>query len=364
MHVPKWLACGGLHLVGRAGIDEQELERGCGMLAAELAAIRGATLEFDIGVTDVVSLPASGLLVRLPRAERVELRSSPFRLLIRSGADEANLCLSADGRLAMAGASAGVRIAAMPIAAGIRIVQYWPTARAVLPTIRQTPSIYTPDLTPLQLRSIEQASWLLKEAAPGIRAEMDQMGVRLVPLFTAPGARESFSVRELPDVIYCSLPNAFELADLICHEFLHLKLFLLEEAHPLLSGTAPLVASPWRSDLRPTRGLLHGICVFEMIATVFDRVFDRFRPSSRGERRRLIWRTCVHLGCASLNEAGVTLSSFGAEIIGAVRERNARELQSLRAKHPFLAADIGAAVGDHLRRAGTANRTEPWYLAV
>jgi hypothetical protein len=86
----------------------------------------------------------------------------------------------------------------------------------------------------------------------------------------APGNEHSNSTfSSLPGAMVLSVvPHTFEMADRIIHEVHHDRLFCIEEFNALLvDGTedSPNIEryySPWRDDLRPVRGILHGVYVF------------------------------------------------------------------------------------------------------
>lgn len=56
------------------------------------------------------------------------------------------------------------------------------------------------------------------------------------------------------------------VAESILHEAMHLKLTMIEHHVDLVvPGTKELYYSPWRDELRPVRGVLHGLLVFKAV---------------------------------------------------------------------------------------------------
>lgn len=80
----------------------------------------------------------------------------------------------------------------------------------------------------------------------------------------------SYSDPRFPFSVFTSCPSPEEnhrverLAESILHESLHLQLSLVEAAEPLVvtSLDQPTLYSPWKKELRPVRGIMHGVYVF------------------------------------------------------------------------------------------------------
>lgn len=78
----------------------------------------------------------------------------------------------------------------------------------------------------------------------------------------------SFSDNSVPGALYVQIRrssgfiDACDLADSLIHEHRHQKLYLLQRVCPLVEADYPLVASPWREELRPPTGLFHALYVF------------------------------------------------------------------------------------------------------
>jgi HEXXH motif-containing protein len=84
---------------------------------------------------------------------------------------------------------------------------------------------------------------------------------------------------DLPGAFICGLVDEpYEMADTFVHEFLHGRLFALEEEGPFLDAAvheadAYAHYSPWRRDPRNFHGILHGLYVFAATARYWIAVF-------------------------------------------------------------------------------------------
>lgn len=78
----------------------------------------------------------------------------------------------------------------------------------------------------------------------------------------------SFSDNSVPGALYVQLKRGSDfiepedLADSVIHEHRHQKLYMLQRVCPIVHSDFPLVASPWREELRPPTGLFHALFVF------------------------------------------------------------------------------------------------------
>lgn len=123
----------------------------------------------------------------------------------------------------------------------------------------------------------------LQEAADAlgsVEGLLDTLGllVRTVHLLEAPiGYDVSHSDPELPFSICISLPQPGEtdgvlrLAEAILHESMHLQLTMIELQVPLIADDLECAYSPWKHEVRPIGGLLHGLYVFAVIHQVCER---------------------------------------------------------------------------------------------
>lgn len=101
--------------------------------------------------------------------------------------------------------------------------------------------------------------------------------IALKPLLI--GGYTNSSHSDLPGAFVCGIvPEPYELADGIIHEFYHNRLFFIEEIAPFFSDSADALEnrsyySPWRSDLRPLHGILHALYVSLPVCRFWLQVF-------------------------------------------------------------------------------------------
>lgn len=96
--------------------------------------------------------------------------------------------------------------------------------------------------------------------------------VRSIHLLQAPKDHDvSHSSPQLPFSVFVSIPEPTErdanmrVAESLIHESMHLQLSLLDTVEPLVGTSGTYGYSPWKQELRPVEGLLHGIYVFAVI---------------------------------------------------------------------------------------------------
>lgn len=88
----------------------------------------------------------------------------------------------------------------------------------------------------------------------------------------APEYDTSYSHPDVPFTVFISISDetsatsTLRLAESLLHESMHLKLSLIEGHLDLIKqDSEQLFYSPWREELRPIRGVLHGMFVFKAI---------------------------------------------------------------------------------------------------
>lgn len=85
----------------------------------------------------------------------------------------------------------------------------------------------------------------------------------------------SFSEPTLPFSVFVSVPRsrkvhtALRVAEGVIHETMHLQLSLVERVVTLIRSESTPFFSPWRNELRTSRGLLHALYVFRVIDYFF-----------------------------------------------------------------------------------------------
>jgi uncharacterized protein len=114
-------------------------------------------------------------------------------------------------------------------------------------------------------RGLVSAGSILADAVPSY-LEVVIEGLRsIVPLSAEPGAERAATARQAFGSVAIALPAKDAiLAELLLHEFQHVKLNGLTDLHPMIApGARPmLLGVPWRPDPRPVLGALHGAYAF------------------------------------------------------------------------------------------------------
>jgi hypothetical protein len=98
-----------------------------------------------------------------------------------------------------------------------------------------------------------------------------------------PETDTSYSHPDIPFSIFTSVCNddsvlsRLRVAESILHEAMHLKLTLIENIIPLVKPlTGNVYFSPWRDELRPAQGILHGLFVFRAVYDLFLIIKNKF----------------------------------------------------------------------------------------
>jgi HEXXH motif-containing protein len=113
-----------------------------------------------------------------------------------------------------------------------------------------------------------------------------------------------------------SAVSRLRVAESILHETMHLKLSLIERMIPVvISGAGGRFFSPWREELRPAQGIVHGIFVFRTLLEFFreaeGRVKDREAVGHARDRQLKINEELSSLTgferCPDLTPAGASL---------------------------------------------------------
>lgn len=144
-------------------------------------------------------------------------------------------------------------------------------------------------------------SLLLVTAAAGWIARMPQLArvcrdvVHFIHLLEAEAGYDlSHSEPRWRNTILVSVPEredqigALRLAESVVHEAMHLHLTIREQHQRLVVQSAGTMASPWRPEPRPVRGVLHGLYVFGSLSYFFQGLIDdgALGPAGRGHLSR------------------------------------------------------------------------------
>ena len=130
---------------------------------------------------------------------------------------------------------------------------------------------------------LERAWRLIGSVLPNALLEMTDTARYLSPIQPLGQANgiPSFSTPTMPGVLFIGTHDAAGqlldygyLAESCLHEHLHNRLYLLDQASPLICPSNPpgRYYSPWKKTHRPADGLLHAIYVFAHLAWFWNRV--------------------------------------------------------------------------------------------
>ena len=198
--------------------------------------------------------------------------------------------------------------------------------------------------------SFQAALHLLSEFSPGFHRSCEGLLRVAVPMQIPKVGVPSASSNELPGA-FCltAVKDHNLLTEQIVHECSHAFLFLLQELDPLLDISVhgdgwgePLEYSPWRDDLRPLNGLLHGLVVFTRVAWFHARA----RTAANSHNESMSLRRLAAL----LPQLEVGLSSLGAK--ASFTSTGARLFRGLKDSIALLRRTIDPAT----------QQTEPFYM--
>ena len=151
----------------------------------------------------------------------------------------------------------------------------------------------------------------------------------------------------------------FVLVESLTHEAAHHWLFTVEEITPIAKNpwSGSKWISPWRSDLRPIGGIVHGVFVFSCVATVLHSLLmHKTAEANHSAKLRVAKRICriiaqVEAGldemqlCFEITAAGASLASEATErirsletsvdatLLGEAREQCEKEQNRKRARY-------------------------------
>jgi HEXXH motif-containing protein len=147
-------------------------------------------------------------------------------------------------------------------------------------------------LEPMSIEDIHQTGAIYKVQAAlemlgkveGVQACMTLL-VRCIQVLKQedPEIDISYSHPDIPFTIFVTVCedldtiSSFRVAESILHEAMHLKLTLIEGVVPLIKEDARgKFFSPWRDELRPARGVLHGMFVFRAVGEYCGEVEEKW----------------------------------------------------------------------------------------
>ena len=132
----------------------------------------------------------------------------------------------------------------------------------------------------------------------------------------------SYSDPDIPLSVFVSVPprqetqGALRLCESLLHECMHLQLSIVEKHVSLVRHSNPILRSPWRSDLRPPIGLLHGIYVFRAIRKFLEYLEVEIKSTAHLKYiRKRIYEIRIELTQASKNLGSADLTPLGQYLL-------------------------------------------------
>ena len=161
-------------------------------------------------------------------------------------------------------------------------------------------------------------------ATPGFARGIEGMVRAIVPMRVPPRGLPSTSTNAVPGAMCITASSEPALlGDQVVHEATHELLFLFQEHDPLLEprvhgdGWTPSeFYSPWRDDLRPLNGLLHGTVVFTRVAFLHARTA---KHDVIAARRLAAILPQIRIGLEQLSDCA-TMTANGARLLKGMAE--------------------------------------------
>lgn len=311
----------------------QGLPQDFGYLAAAAAAagIRARVrFEIDVPVSDGrVVLPGLGYFQGIEQSSWVRLRSDGERLAV--GAHIIAPCAALkpdDGSGEQTRQWRGVPVA-QAVTAGREWMVLLETADHCLDRFALPMS---GDLTAEELtywRWCIQAAWEVLVRHHGWAAGAIAEGVSVIVPLTARSSTDldSATTPAAFGAIATTLPpDPVIMAEILVHEFQHLKLCGLLDVTPLVTPCAERVYAPWRPDPRPASGLLQGVYAHLGVARFWNAQRhveagpdDVLRAEVMFER----WRSTIEPTIATLLRLGC-LTPSGTQLVTRLRDEGQR----------------------------------------
>ena len=142
-----------------------------------------------------------------------------------------------------------------------------------------------------------EASFSLISKVPSLHATVCTY-LKALHVLKAPGIDYdvSSSDPEVPFSIFISVPDleregTLRLAESIVHECMHLHLTFIDAITPLVGDLRASAFSPWQQEVRPLKGVLHGLYVFAVIDAYFN-LLEQAISLARNEEEFVAKRRC------------------------------------------------------------------------
>jgi HEXXH motif-containing protein len=324
--------CAGVHLGEQALLRPYVLDE-FKLFVAETVALVGGEFSTDGGPAASVYFPSRGTL-----ASRIDGSAQCFNVTARSG----EIAIKWSGQSVSARvshdahrprdihASAGVIVENSPRIDFVRVESRSALMSAALPSsVRAQPEDYC--------GSLDATLQLARSVAPHLFEQLRILLTCVIPL-ERPCKQSGVSgsdAHRLPGVLYASLSDALENLVLLCHEFCHLQLSMLQESVPLLEHPSRTLRVPWRSDTSTAESVLHSAYVFLGAADLVDRASAKGHSLVEGTRRIAWWRICTREAIMRLRGSNA-LSAQGLAFVQLMNEANNLALSAAGSIHPYV----------------------------
>ncbi|MFI6084992.1 aKG-HExxH-type peptide beta-hydroxylase [Streptomyces sp. NPDC051217] len=168
-----------------------------------------------------------------------------------------------------------------------------------------------------QIRERIQAAADVLTQVPSMAESIGSIVKAIHPIQSQRDYDVSHSTPELPFSIFVSIPENDErdallrVAESLIHESMHLQLTLVDSIEPLTVDYRASGYSPWKDEVRPVTGLLHGLYVFAVIHQALSIL-----AGVEGEWRRYCRKrtSAIEHEIASLSKAPEGLSKMGIDL--------------------------------------------------
>lgn len=129
------------------------------------------------------------------------------------------------------------------------------------------------------LKVFEKAVDLLHSQRPDLARDCAKLSPAVLALHSGGTSFGSSSPQEVMGLVFLpGVDDPYDVAECLLHESLHQKLYRVEEGAPLFiegQDEEEIYYSPWRSDGRPLRMLVHGAYVFVGVSHYWKTHYER-----------------------------------------------------------------------------------------
>jgi len=218
------------------------------------------------GDSSYAYLPRSRVMVRTAGPAAVYREAGQVRLVLPG---RGTVTLSGETRTLGAGPHADGHVEVLPETDGRPVFNAIPLFGRIS-RVRQAGR----DETRRGIPVIEEGLDLLGRAWPAMHSLVDRW-VRGFVVIAYEGCARSHTSIYAPHVVMLSCESPLAVAEALCHETSHGRLFAFAAHHDLLADShTARHDSPWRPDRRPLVSFLHGIHAFVAVCEFYRRLAD------------------------------------------------------------------------------------------